>query len=98
MEQVAKSCPSNLTGADVSVLCADAYSIAQREHIAKLHELAEGLRVQISGMTCSFDLSRKCAVENSLDIGSRCGHVLFFDTMTRLSPATCHRTVPRNLH
>lgn len=51
LEQVAKSCPSNLTGADVSVLCADAYSIAQREHIAKLHELAEGLRVQISAMT-----------------------------------------------
>lgn len=57
LEQVAKSCPSNLTGADVSVLCADAYSIAQREHIAKLHELAEGLRVQISAMTCNFDLT-----------------------------------------
>jgi SpoVK/Ycf46/Vps4 family AAA+-type ATPase len=51
LEVVAKSCPPNLTGADVSVLCADAYSIAQREHIAKLHEMADGLRVQISSPT-----------------------------------------------
>ena len=51
LEAVAKSCPPNLTGADVSVLCADAYSIAQREHIAKLHEMADGLRVQISTPT-----------------------------------------------
>ena len=56
LERVAEQCPSNLTGADVSVLCADAYSIAQREHIAKLHELAEGLKVQISSLLLFLDL------------------------------------------
>ncbi|CAE8599349.1 unnamed protein product, partial [Polarella glacialis] len=34
---VAQACPANLTGADVSVLCADAYGVAQREYIALLH-------------------------------------------------------------
>lgn len=44
-----------MTGADVSVLCADAYAIAQREHIAQLHELAEGLKVQISSLLLFLD-------------------------------------------
>ncbi|CAK9044070.1 Peroxisomal biogenesis factor 6 (Peroxin-6) [Durusdinium trenchii] len=50
-----EQCPTNLTGADVSVLCADAYAIAQREHIAQLHELAEGLKVQISSLLLFLD-------------------------------------------
>ncbi|CAJ1384513.1 unnamed protein product, partial [Effrenium voratum] len=52
---VAKACPPNLTGADVSVLCADAYSIAQRQHIAKLHELADALQVTISTLLLFLD-------------------------------------------
>eukprot|EP00438_Fugacium_kawagutii_P016620 Skav205640 [mRNA] locus=scaffold458:41359:44140:+ [translate_table: standard] len=55
LEVIAKACPPNLTGADVSVLCADAYSIAQREHIAKLHDLADALRVQISTLLLFLD-------------------------------------------
>ena len=52
---VAEACPPNLTGADVSVLCADAYGIAQREHIAKLHEAADLLQTPISTFLLFLD-------------------------------------------
>ena len=52
---VAEACPPNLTGADVSVLCADAYGIAQREYIAKLHEAAELLEAPISSFLLFLD-------------------------------------------
>lgn len=55
LDAVAAACPANLTGADVSVLCADAYATAQREHIGKLHELADGLQVQISTLLLFLD-------------------------------------------
>lgn len=55
---VAKACPPNLTGADVSVLCADAYSIAQRQHIAKLHELADALQVSNTDIGCPKSVER----------------------------------------
>ena len=52
---VAEACPPNLTGADVSVLCADAYGIAQREHISKLHEAADLLQTPISTFLLFLD-------------------------------------------
>ena len=52
---VAEACPPNLTGADVSVLCADAYGIAQREHIAKLHEATDMLQTAISTFLLFLD-------------------------------------------
>ncbi|CAE7591393.1 pex6, partial [Symbiodinium necroappetens] len=52
---VAEAWPPNLTGADVSVLCADAYGIAQREHISKLHEAADLLQTPISTFLLFLD-------------------------------------------
>eukprot|EP00933_Yihiella_yeosuensis_P066912 TRINITY_DN7143_c0_g1_i3.p1 TRINITY_DN7143_c0_g1~~TRINITY_DN7143_c0_g1_i3.p1 ORF type:complete len:311 (-),score=56.54 TRINITY_DN7143_c0_g1_i3:203-1135(-) len=52
---VAQACPPNLTGADVSVLCADAYNTSQRDHIALLHMLTENLKVPISTLLLFFE-------------------------------------------
>eukprot|EP00927_Polykrikos_kofoidii_P035789 TRINITY_DN30318_c0_g1_i1.p1 TRINITY_DN30318_c0_g1~~TRINITY_DN30318_c0_g1_i1.p1 ORF type:complete len:706 (+),score=136.29 TRINITY_DN30318_c0_g1_i1:143-2119(+) len=48
LRAVADACPTNLTGADVAVLCADAFGIAQRERIAVLDEIATKAEVTIS--------------------------------------------------
>jgi len=48
LQSVAMACPSNLTGADVAVLCADAYGLAQREHIKLLDEVAAKAEVSVS--------------------------------------------------
>ncbi|CAE8610148.1 unnamed protein product, partial [Polarella glacialis] len=52
---VAQACPANLTGADVSVLCADAYGVAQREYIALLHDVADRLKCSISTLLLFLD-------------------------------------------
>lgn len=48
LEAVAKACPLNFTGADVSVLCADAYAHAQKEHLSFFHDIAAKLDVSIT--------------------------------------------------
>merc|ERR1712060_704685 len=55
LQALAQACPPNLTGADVSVLCTDAYTLAQKEHIKLLDEVADAARVSISTLLLFFD-------------------------------------------
>lgn len=48
LQTISSACPSNLTGADVAALCADAYSNAQKAHIELLDSLADQVRVSVS--------------------------------------------------
>jgi len=59
LEEVAEHCPKNLTGADVSVLCADAYGRAQRAHLAALHDIADKLEVSIQTLLLFLESSER---------------------------------------
>lgn len=41
LSEIAKKCPSNLTGADLYALCSDAMSIAIKDQISSLHSLSQ---------------------------------------------------------
>jgi len=56
---VSKACPSNLTGADVAALCADAYALSLKEHTDLLDDIAVRTLVSVTTLLFFFEeLSR----------------------------------------
>jgi len=87
LQAVARLCPSNLTGADVSELCTDAYTIAQKEHIACLQDIASRVHVSIGTLLLFLEaLDRKpCKAES----WGRCVFTPVFPLRDGPSPHTC---------
>lgn len=87
LQVVARACPSNLTGADVSVLCADAYGHAQREHIAVLDDIAARLDVPVGTLLSFFEAVEEAEVVLPFgDVDGR-EYVQMFPVVAELSDA-----------
>jgi len=73
LQSVARACPSNFTGADVAALCQDAYSLAQKEHIDHLDDLASKAHVSVTTLLLFLEVLDNSKVLGNTDkiVGSR---------------------------
>lgn len=92
LQAVAKACPFNLTGADVAVLCSDAYELAQKEHIALLDDVAAKARISVNTLLLFLEAweESKSAIEQTASSGNEpCKFILLHPTRQTLTSNEC---------
>jgi len=94
LQAVARACPPNLTGADVAVLCADAYNLAQKERVETLDAVAAQAQVSVTTLLLFLEeLERSGVAASQHKVGregnDHCLLMPLFPAVSEVDPTGC---------